>query len=51
MYWSRARAAELIASTGIWLPASGCPLRGSINCVCAVAKFPARINSVGTVAY
>ena len=40
-----------ILAEGIWLPANGCPVSGSNSGIAIDPKFPARIASVGTVAY
>src|SRR5215203_51583 len=38
-----------MVACGIWLPASGSPVRGSISWVGALAKLPARIGGHGGV--
>ena len=51
MYCRSANAVESIEPAGIWFPANGCPVCGSINWIALPAKLPARMSAVGTVAY
>ena len=48
---SRDTAAALIRLAGIWLLANAVPVFGSISVSPVPEKSPARIASVGTVAY